>query len=329
LELTSCSDFNKVARLKVLRGETIKIIEAVTDMQANADALRRDARRVAFVPTMGFLHEGHLSLIRIARDIADVTVVSIFVNPAQFGPGEDFETYPRDLQRDLDLCRRESVDIAFTPRQAELYPQGFQTTVRLEHLPQHLCGLSRPVFFTGVATVVTKLFNIVKPHLAVFGEKDYQQLQVIRRMVQDLNLDIEIVPGPTVRESDGLAMSSRNKYLTADQRPAALTLFQSLCRARERIAAGERQTAPIVKEARTIIEAHSENDIDYLVVCDPVSLETVDRIDGPVRMAIAVRVATTRLIDNMLLEPKDSSPAADRTPEKAAASRHTREGEKR
>jgi pantoate--beta-alanine ligase len=252
---------------------------------------------------MGFLHEGHLSLMRIARAQADVLVVSIFVNPTQFGPGEDFETYPRNPERDLALCRKEQVDLVFTPDKGELYPQNFQTYVRLEHLPRHLCGRSRPVFFTGVTTVVTKLFNIVKPHAAVFGEKDYQQLLVIRRMVRDLNMAIEIIGAPTVREPDGLAMSSRNNYLTPAQRPAALSLFQSLIRAGDRVAAGEKHSARIIKDAKASITAHPENEIDYIAVCDPESLDVVETIVRPVRMALAVRVATTRLIDNMQLTP--------------------------
>jgi pantoate--beta-alanine ligase len=272
-------------------------------MRSCVKGLRREGKRIAFVPTMGFLHEGHLSLMRIARANADILAASIFVNPTQFGPGEDFETYPRNPEHDLGMCRKEQVDVVFTPEKAELYPQNFETYVRLEQLPQHLCGLSRPVFFTGVATVVTKLFNIVTPHVAVFGEKDYQQLLVIRRMVRDLNMDIEIIGAPTVREPDGLAMSSRNAYLTPAQRPAALSLYQSLLDAGDRVAAGERRSVRIIENAQKKMMSHPENEIDYIAVCDPESLEHVDRIDRPVRMALAVRVAKTRLIDNMLLTP--------------------------
>ena len=282
----------------------LKIIRSVTDMQQCADDLRRQNKRIAFVPTMGFLHEGHLSLMRVGRRVADVLVVSIFVNPAQFGPEEDFETYPRDFDRDLDLCRREKVDIVFTPSRSELYTEDFQTTVRLESLPKHLCGLSRPVFFTGVATVVAKLFNIVKPHMAVFGEKDYQQLLVIRQMVRDLNLDVEIVGSPLVRESDGLAMSSRNNYLSSQQRPAALSLYHSLCKARELVRGGISESARIISEAEKMISAHADNDIDYLSICDMQTLDPVDRIDRPVLMALAVNVGGVRLIDNSVLEPK-------------------------
>ena len=283
----------------------LKIIQSATEMQQCADDLRRQGNRIGFVPTMGFLHEGHLSLMRVGRQLTDSLVASIFVNPAQFGPGEDFETYPRDLDRDLDLCRQEKVDIVFTPSRSELYPENYQTTVRLDALPNHLCGISRPVFFTGVATVVTKLFNMVKPHIAVFGEKDYQQLLVIRQMVQDLNLDIEIVGSPLVREPDGLAMSSRNDYLTAPQRPAALSLFRSIYKARQLVDSGIRESSRILLEAEKIIGAHAENEIDYLSICDLQTLDNVEIIDRPVLMALAVRVGKVRLIDNIVLEPNE------------------------
>ena len=279
----------------------VKVIPTVEKMQEHSESLRRDGRRIACVPTMGFLHDGHLSLMRIAKQRADVLVVSVFVNPAQFGPEEDFETYPRNLERDLDLCAKENVDIVFTPKTAALYPDGYQSYVKLEHLPHHLCGLSRPVFFTGVATVVCKLFNIVRPHIAVFGEKDYQQLLIIRRMVQDLNINTEIIGAPIVREKDGLAMSSRNAYLTPDQRPAALTLYRSLVQARKRVETGERNAAQILKEARDLITSQPETDIDYLSICDPETLIDVERIDRTALMALAVKVGKTRLIDNTIL----------------------------
>jgi pantoate--beta-alanine ligase len=279
----------------------VEVIPTVEQMQERAENLRRDGRRIACVPTMGFLHDGHLSLMRIAKRRADVLVVSIFVNPAQFGPEEDFETYPRNLERDLDLCAKENVDIVFTPKTVTLYPDGYQSYVKLEHLPHHLCGLSRPVFFTGVATVVCKLFNIVRPHTAVFGEKDYQQLLIIRRMVKDLNINTEIIGAPIVREKDGLAMSSRNAYLTSDQRPAALTLYRSLVQARKRVETGERNAARILKEAHGLISAQPETDIDYLSICDPETLIDVERIDRTALMALAVKVGKTRLIDNTIL----------------------------
>ena len=279
----------------------VKIIPTVEKMQEHAESLRGDGWRIACVPTMGFLHDGHLSLMRIAKRRADVLVVSVFVNPAQFGPEEDFETYPRNLERDLELCAKEDVDIVFTPKTGALYSDDYQSYVKLEHLPHHLCGLSRPVFFTGVATVVCKLFNIVRPHIAVFGEKDYQQLLIIRRMVKDLNFNIEIIGGPIVREKDGLAMSSRNAYLTPDQRPAALTLYRSLVQARKRVETGERDAARILKEVRDLITAQPETDIDYLSICDPETLIDVERIDRPALMALAVKVGKTRLIDNTIL----------------------------
>ena len=284
----------------------VEVIPTVEQMQERAENLRRDGRRIACVPTMGFLHDGHLSLMRIAKRRADVLVVSIFVNPAQFGPEEDFETYPRNLERDLDLCAKENVDIVFTPKTVTLYPDGYQSYVKLEHLPHHLCGLSRPVFFTGVATVVCKLFNIVRPHIAVFGEKDYQQLLIIRRMVQDLNFNTEIIGAPIVREKDGLAMSSRNAYLTPDQRPAALALYRTLVQARKRVETGERNAARILKEARDLISAQPETDIDYLSICDPETLTDVERIDRPALMALAVKVGKTRLIDNTILAPSST-----------------------
>ncbi|MFZ0242414.1 MAG: pantoate--beta-alanine ligase [Desulfobacterales bacterium] len=279
----------------------VEVITTVEEMQRRAEELRQAGRRIACVPTMGFFHDGHLSLMRIARRRAAVLVVTIFVNPAQFGPGEDFETYPRNPKRDIELCAAEKVDIVFTPATADLYPDGYQSYVTLKHLPHHLCGLSRPVFFTGVATVVGKLFNIIRPHTAVFGEKDYQQLLVIRRLVKDLNFNIEIIGAPIVRENDGLAMSSRNAYLTPDQRPAALTLSHALGQAGQRVEAGERDAARILKEARDLIAAHPENDIDYLTICDPETLIQVEHIDRPVLMALAVKVGKTRLIDNTIL----------------------------
>ncbi|MDI6687512.1 MAG: pantoate--beta-alanine ligase, partial [Desulfobacterales bacterium] len=206
----------------------IKVITTTTEMQEYSDRMRSLGKTVAFVPTMGFLHEGHLSLIKEGRKLGDNLVVSIFVNPTQFSPGEDFESYPKDFDRDFELLRKESVDVIFYPGKNDLYQDGFQTYVELENLPKHLCGISRPTFFRGVATVVLKLFNIVRPHIAIFGSKDYQQLAVIRRMVKDLNFDIKIVGFPTVREPDGLAMSSRNTYLTPEQRINALSLYKSL-----------------------------------------------------------------------------------------------------
>ncbi len=270
-------------------------------MQGLCDILRNKGKKIVLVPTMGFLHEGHLVLIREGRKRGDFLVVSIFVNPTQFGPREDFKAYPRDLKRDVELVKPERVDTVFYPDAQEMYGNGFQASVRLAHLPRHLCGRSRPIHFTGVATVVAKLFNIVRPHVAVFGQKDFQQLLVIQQMVKDLNFDIEIVGVPTVRESDGLAMSSRNTYLADGQRPAALSLFQSLEEARKQVLGGETDAAKIIQAASERIRMHPEAVIDYIVVCDPETLEPMKRITGPALMAVAVKIGKTRLIDNALL----------------------------
>jgi len=281
----------------------IEVISSVKDMQQHSDRIRALGRTIAFVATMGYLHEGHLSLIRKGRELGDDLVVSIFVNPAQFAPGEDFEAYPRDPERDLALIEKEKADAIFFPDTQELYPEGFQTYVELEKLPKHLCGISRPIFFTGVATVVAKLFSIVKPHLAVFGEKDYQQLTIIRRMVQDLNFDITIIGQPTIREPDGLAMSSRNTYLSPAQRPAALSLFNALNNADARVKDGINDAEKIIKEAFDLITSYPDTTIDYISICDPETLDDVNTIETPVLMALAVKVGTTRLIDNMILKP--------------------------
>jgi len=241
--------------------------------------------------------------MRKGRELCDDLVISIFVNPAQFGPQEDFESYPRDLERDLHLAEKEGVDAVFTPDNRELYPEGFQTYIELEKLANHLCGLSRPVFFKGIATVVAKLFNIVKPNVAIFGEKDYQQLTVIRRMVHDLNFNIKIIGGPTVREPDGLAMSSRNSYLTPKQRTSALTLYKSLVKTKELLKNGVKDAGEIIQAATKLITSHPETRIDYISICDPEYLEDIKTIDKPALMALAVNVGKTRLIDNMILYP--------------------------
>ena len=278
-------------------------MSTVTEIQARSDRMRRQGKTIVFVPTMGFLHEGHLSLMREGKTHGDDLVVSIFVNPTQFAPGEDLEAYPRDLERDLDLVRKEGVDAVFVPDVHEIYGDRFQTYVELKKLPNHLCGNSRPVFFQGVATVVTKLFNIVKPHVAVFGQKDYQQLVIVRQMVRDLNLDIAVIGAPTVREPDGLAMSSRNTYLTPEQRVSALSLNQSLINAQALLESGVQDAAEIIDSATDLIRSYPDTEIDYIAVCDPETLVDVKTIDRPVRMALAVKVGKARLIDNMLLKP--------------------------
>jgi pantoate--beta-alanine ligase len=282
----------------------MKIIKKVKEMQAWADQARLEKKKIAFVPTMGYLHEGHLSLIRIARELCDFLVVSIFVNPSQFAPHEDFDAYPRNFQRDFEMTEKEGVDIIFAPEIDDLYPSDFQTYVSLEKIPMHLCGISRPIFFRGVATVVTKLFNSVKPHTAVFGKKDYQQLLVIRRMVSDLHMDIDIIGGETIREHDGLAMSSRNTYLTKTQRESALSLNKALKSAQTAIESGIIEASRIISKTKEFISSHPETQIDYVTICDPETLEDIQVINRPALMALAVKVGSTRLIDNMIFNMK-------------------------
>jgi pantoate--beta-alanine ligase len=288
---------------KTFEVNTIEIITAVKDMQKRSDKMRCEGKTIVFVPTMGFLHSGHLSLIREGKKHGDDMVVSIFVNPTQFGPSEDLETYPRNLERDLDLLQKEGVHAVFTPDADEIYGEKFQTYVELEKLPNHLCGLSRPAFLKGVATVVTKLFNIVKPHVTIFGQKDYQQLTVIRQMVRDLNFDIKVVGAPTVRESGGLAMSSRNTYLTPDQRISALSLNKSLQKAQTLVENGLKNADKIIDTAAELIRSHPETEIDYITICDPETLDDMETIDKPALMALAVKIGKARLIDNMILKP--------------------------
>lgn len=280
----------------------MEVIKSPSEMQQRASAWRREGKVIAFVPTMGYFHEGHLSLMREGRERGDVLVVSIFVNPTQFGPGEDFDRYPRDMERDLRMAEEVGVDVIFAPTVEEMYPEGYQTYVEVEKVTKYLCGLSRPGHFRGVTTVVTKLFNIVKPHVALFGQKDYQQLITIERMVKDLNMDVEIVGMPTVREEDGLAASSRNVYLSPDERKAALSLYRSLRRAEELFSEGVRESQRILEEVKKVLEAEPLVKIDYVHVCDP---ETLEDIEGPIGeralVAVAAKVGTTRLIDNTLL----------------------------
>ena len=282
----------------------MKVIESVADMQREALALKRAGKRIGFVPTMGYLHEGHLSLIRLARDHADVAVVSVFVNPTQFGPKEDFGKYPRDIERDKNLCRAEKTDFFFAPPAAEMYANDHSVYVNDEKLASGLCGASRPGHFRGVDTVVAKLFNIVQPDVAVFGEKDAQQLRVIRRLVRDMNFPVEIIPGPTAREPDGLAMSSRNVLLKAEERGDALCLRKSLLLAQELYGKGERDAGAIRKAMHGIIDAAKTAKVDYIEIVDDATLEPVAKITGPVLVAVAVKFSVTRLIDNTVLGPQ-------------------------
>ncbi len=271
-------------------------------MQTWSKNKKRQSRTLCFVPTMGYLHQGHVSLLEKGRTLCDELILSIFVNPTQFGPNEDLSSYPSNIANDLRLAEKAGTTAVFLPDKNDMYPDHFQTTVTLKTLPDHLCGKSRPGHFAGVATVVTKLFNIVRPDVAVFGMKDYQQLQVIRRMVRDLDFDIRIVGGEIVRESDGLAMSSRNAYLTETQRASAVSLRRSLNLARELIEKGERDAQTIRSQMMELIHSFPETLVEYVSFCDPDNLDEVSRINFPVLLALAVRVGTTRLIDNALID---------------------------
>jgi len=270
-------------------------------MQAFSEACRRQGRTIAFVPTMGYLHQGHAHLMQEGRKLGDVLIVSIFVNPTQFGPGEDFEKYPRDWDRDEQLCAAAGVDVIFAPAAEEMYPGGYQTSITVSQVSQNLCGISRPTHFQGVATVVAKLFNCTKPHVALFGEKDFQQLAVIQRMVKDLNMNIQIIGVSTVREQDGLAMSSRNTYLSADERRSALSLSRALVRARELFQQDERSARVLIETVREIIDQQQCAEIDYIKVCDIETLQDIDVITGPAVMVLAVKIGRARLIDNIKL----------------------------
>lgn len=264
---------------------------------------RQNGQTISFVPTMGFLHEGHLSLMKEGKRSGDKLIISIFVNPTQFGPGEDFDSYPSNLERDFKLAEDIGVDVAFTPNKADFYPQGFDTFIDQEKLPNHLCGLTRSGHFQGVMTIVTKLFHVVNPDIAVFGEKDFQQLAIIRRMVKDLNFNIRIIGHPTVRETDGLAMSSRNSKLTPAQRIIGLCLISALKKAQNSLKNKETSAAVIIQNAVNFICSHPDTEIDYIKICDPDTLDDVSEIGQPVVMALAVKVGTTRLIDNIVLNP--------------------------
>ncbi len=277
----------------------MKVIKTIAEMKQ----LRKNlAEPVGFVPTMGYLHEGHLSLVRQARADNPSVVVSIFVNPTQFGPHEDFERYPRDTQRDLALLEKERTDIVFMPSAAEMYPAGFNTWVEVSKITQRLEGACRPGHFRGVTTVVAKLFNIVQPARAYFGQKDAQQAIVIRRMVADLNMNLEIITLPTVREPDGLAMSSRNTYLNPEERRAAAVLYQALSTVKRLYFQGERNAAYLRQHMTTIIHKQPQASIDYVSIANHETLEELDTVTPPALVSLAVRIGKTRLIDNIVLE---------------------------
>ena len=280
----------------------MEIIKTIPDMQKRANELRNEGKRIGLVPTMGALHEGHISLFKIARPLCDVLITSIFVNPTQFGENEDLEIYPRDFEGDEKKCKSAGVDIIFYPSTDEMYPEGYTTFVEVKGLSEIMCGRTRPNHFKGVATVVAKLFNIVKPHLSVFGNKDYQQAVIIEKMVEDLNFDVEIIRAPIVRESDGLAMSSRNAYLKDDERRQALYIYRALKRAEEIIKGGERDIDVIIEEIRETIESNSDMKIDYIEIRDAGNLGELEVLEGEILISIACFVGEkTRLIDNITL----------------------------
>jgi len=281
----------------------MQTITSVSEMQSLAESLRLKGQTIGLVPTMGALHEGHLSLVKIAAERADVVVLSIFVNPAQFGPSEDFTKYPRPLEADLAACEATEVDYVFAPEVAEMYPKSYSTFVLEEHIAKPLEGASRPSHFRGVTTVVAKLFNIVRPHLSVFGQKDAQQVAVLTKMVADMNFNVEIVVAPTLREVDGLAMSSRNRYLTNTQRVEALVLSRALRKATDMVAAGERRVDRLIAEATHLIGQQRRVRIIYVSVVDRLTMEAVkgEITPGKSVMTIATWVDEVRLIDNEIL----------------------------
>lgn len=279
----------------------MRIIETVSGMQAFSREARKSGKTISLVPTMGYLHEGHASLMVEGKKRSDILVTSIFVNPTQFGPTEDFNAYPRDLERDRNVAASAGVDVIFAPKASDMYPQGYQTYVNVEQLTLPLCGASRPGHFQGVTTVVAKLLNIVMPHVALFGKKDFQQLAVIRRMAADLNMDVEILGMPIVRESDGLAMSSRNAYLGPDERKDALCLSRALDAARAMYRDGERSVPLLREKVLRIIGEVPGAVIDYADFRDGETLETLETANGQTLIALAVKIGKTRLIDNCVL----------------------------
>ena len=294
----------------------MRVVRTIADLRALLRPLREEGKRIGFVPTMGFLHEGHGALIRQSAARCDATVVSIFVNPTQFGPSEDLASYPRDLERDQNLCLEAEASVLFLPEVAEIYPTGFQTHIEPGRLAEPLCGRFRPGHFRGVATVVAKLFNIVQPDLAFFGQKDFQQTVVIRRMARDLNLPVDVVVVPTVREADGLALSSRNAYLDDEARRRALFLSQGLLTAKAAFDTGERDAAKLVAIARGPLTGIDS--LQYLELVDTQNLEAIQgQVDRSAALCVAAYVGNTRLIDNVLLVPPASDLGSDRSSQNA------------
>jgi len=279
----------------------MKIWKTIEEMRSASSAARREGKRFGFVPTMGALHEGHLSLVRAAKAKSDVVAVSIFVNPLQFGPTEDLAKYPRSFERDRALLEKEAVDIVFAPQPEEMYPKGGVTYVTVEGLSEKLCGRSRPGHFRGVTTVVAKLFHIVEPDLAFFGQKDAAQATIIRRMVRDLNLPVEVIVCPIVREPDGLAMSSRNGYLSPQERKTALVLNRSLTETKNRFDQGECNAIALIAEGKQVLAHEPGARLDYFEIVDPATLDPMQELTSPALVAVAAVIGNTRLIDNILL----------------------------
>jgi pantoate--beta-alanine ligase len=280
-----------------------RLIASISELRSVLSAARKEGKRIGLVPTMGALHEGHLSLVRASKDQCDCTVVSIYVNPSQFGPQEDLAKYPRTMPADIEALAALNTELVFAPGDKEMYPAGYCTWVEVGAVAEALEGLCRPGHFRGVASVVLKLFNIVQPDAAYFGQKDYQQALVIRRMVEDLNVPVEIRVCPTVREPDGLALSSRNRYLSPQARDRSLVLWKSLQLAGELVAQGERSVEKITTQMRKVILSADDARIDYIALADPETLQSVNTITGRTLAALAVKIENTRLIDNCFLEP--------------------------
>jgi len=280
----------------------VDIIRDIPALKEKIKNTKETGKTIGFVPTMGYLHQGHLSLIKAARKECDFVVVSIYVNPIQFGAGEDFEEYPRDLTRDAQLSQEVGVDLIFAPSDRAMYPGGYATFVEVKRLTEGLCGKNRPGHFKGVTTVVTKLFNLVEPHKSYFGQKDAQQALVLKKMVEDLNMNMELKIMPTLREPDGLAMSSRNSYLSPEEREAGQALFKSLSRAEKMIFQGIRESKEIIFHMREILQKEDLLDIEYIEIVDTKNLERIGKLQGEVLIALAARVGKTRLIDNIMVE---------------------------
>jgi pantoate--beta-alanine ligase len=285
----------------------MRIIKKIEEMQIVSNGLKQQGKIIGFVPTMGFLHDGHISLMKIIKPNCDELVVSIFVNPTQFGRGEDFNKYPRDFRRDENLCQTMEVNILFYPSQDEVYAEPYLTFVEVNKLTETMCGISRPGHFRGVTTIVCKLFNIVKPDIAIFGQKDYQQALIIKQMVKDLNLNIRIITGPIVREPDGLAMSSRNRYLSIKERQDAVLLYQSLQMAEKKVGSEKYSVEEIKNRMLEKIKMGSDIRIDYIAIVDPETLEPLEKIQSHMLIALAVYVGKTRLIDNVLIENSEKN----------------------